>query len=197
MITKEIKVRARVSKIHTAVTATSASSPIPIEGQFYAINHWATVFDRVFAHSNKRPTEFPNGLRINPSKGDSVTLNEVLRTYMAQIPGGEIFLIAAPNVMISDYHTDLIAFVEDNRLERAWGFYASAGQKIPLAFVISAAVLPHILRDVPVGLEFTGDGWAVWLNNWLSTFLPSHRYFSADQFDLIKPLQVPTVAVAA
>ena len=192
-INKVTELKARKNKLSTIVTAISENLGPLVEDQMLLVNEWDKSSARIIVHSAyKWPVSPSNGVRISPTKHKSPLVADILRAYVVQIPGNEIFAIAAPDVEFNGPQVDLFAHVEKEKMERAWGCYCSSEQgNPPKCFVISAPVLPHILRDIPNNLTFEGVAWQVWLDTWLSKFMLKHRYFNGNQFKIIKVKNSP------
>lgn len=193
---KEIKLTH--SKINTILTATTDRLPEPTNNQLMVTQDWCSCADRVIVHSNGKPTTIvPQGFRLNPTRSTNPTLADIFRAYLVQIPGGEVFAIAAPNVRFNPEQRDFFSFVNDNKMERAWASYLTTGGfPVPQAFVISAPILGHIMVDIPPNLTFDGEGWAVWLHDWCGKFLMKHRYFDGSSFEVILPIILSPVKPA-
>jgi len=186
-VNKVTELKARKTKLSTIVTAISGDMGILVEDQMLTVNEWDASSARVIVHSAyKWPITPANGVRIAPTKHNNPLVADVLRAYIVQIPGNEIFAIAAPNVKFNGPQTDLFYHVEKEKMERAWACYCDNGEsKVPVAFVLSAPVLPHILRDIPNTITFANPSWATWMDGWLSKFMLKHRYFNGNQFNVV------------
>ncbi len=186
LITREMKVKK--NKINTILTATSESLG-PVEAQLNTITSWAKAANRIIVHSNAKMAQF-DGLRYMAEDAPETPLIQILRRYIVQIPGGEIFALAAPNVLISTNQSELFEFVDKNRMEVTWaGMATLPGEPgCPRAFIMSASILPHILRDMPAHLTFGNDEWALWMDAWLGKFILAHRYFDANQFNFVSKI---------
>lgn len=191
-VNKVTELKARKTKLSTIVTAISGDVGIPVDFQMLTVNEWDASSARVIVHSAyKWPVAPSNGVRVAPTKHSNPLVADVLRAYIVQIPGNEIFAIAAPNIRFNGPQVDLFAHVEKEKMERAWACYCSFEQNNPpKCFILSAPVLPHILRDIPNTLTFDGVAWSVWLDGWLSKFMLKHRYFNGNQFNLISPIKI-------
>lgn len=197
MINSVTELRIKKTKLATAITATSNKLPIPVEAQFLAVCDWCKSADRVIVHSDQKPAASPDGLRLSPTKSSNLAVADVIRAYVVQIPGDEIFAIAAPNILIGQDQVKFFNYVSDQKMERVWAAYFTLKEtgNVPVMFIMSAPVLPYILQNIPSNLTFDGESWALWMNDWLNSFMLKHRYFNGDQFSLALPLVAPTVAI--
>jgi len=196
-INRVTELKIKKTKLATIVTAISGKLSVPVEAQLLAVNGWSNAAARVIVHSAyKMPVMPNNGIRMASTKQENPAVADILRAYVVQIPGDEIFAIAAPNISFNPDQLKLFTHVEKEKMERAWACYASTGgSKTPSVFVMSAPVLPHILRDIPNTISFADESWSVWMDNWLSKFMLKHRYFDGNQFNLVSPLTVPAETV--
>lgn len=184
MISKVKELKPRKNRIDTIITATTTA--IPIADQYRCIYQWCKAADRVIVHSNTPPPKDEFGLRYNPTKSENFPLADLFRAYVVQVPGAEIFAIAAPNVEFSPQQAQLFGVVADSKMERTWACHLTLPRSpVPCAFVLAAPILPHLLRDVPNNLNFESESWAVWLDGWLSSFMLQHRYFDGNALNLI------------
>lgn len=192
-INRVTELKIKKTKLATIITAISGGLKTPTEAQLLAVNEWGNAAGRVIIHSAyKMPVTPNNGIRVAPTRQENPSVADIMRAYVVQIPGDEIFAIAAPNLLFNGDQLKLFAHVEKEKMERAWAcFVTTPGNNAPVAFVMSAPVLPHILRDMPNTLTFANESWAVWLDQWLSKFMLRHRYFDATSFDLVSPLVAP------
>jgi hypothetical protein len=131
-----------------------------------------------------------------PTKSGNMTVSDVLRGYAFQIPGTEVFAISAPNILINQNQEKFFEHVASKKMERAWAAYLTLpGSRVPVAFIVSATILPYIVSDMNNSLTFEGESWALWMHEWMSKFLLAHRYFDATSFELISPIVVPASVV--
>ncbi len=192
--TTELKIR-KVA-LNTILTATH---PIlgPIKDQFDVIKGWDKSAARIIIHTNETPDIAIAGARLYMNKTNITTLADMIRGYVVQIPGAEVFAIAAPNVEISPDQKEFFAHVEYQKMERSWAAWSGKDESgLPKVFIITAPVLPHILRDLPNNLTFGTNAWARWLHDWLSKFMLQHRYIDASRFNLTptKVVVMPEIA---
>lgn len=193
MITSVTELKIRKYKLSTILTATNSLMDIPVEKQLETIGKWADSASRVILHSTEKPS-FHKGLRLNQTTDSNMTVLKLLRSYVVQIPGSEIFAIAAPNVLILPDQQALFEHVEKQKMERSWAAYAKVGlEDTPKVFIMSAPVLPYVLRDLPPTLTFATDEWAKWVHNWMGKFMLKHRYFNAAPFGIVAPVEMPVV----
>lgn len=194
---KVTELKIKKTKLATIVTAITDGLNVPTEAQLLAVNEWGNAAGRVIVHSAyKMPINPSNGVRMASTKQVNPSLGDILRAYVVQIPGDEIFAIAAPNIKFSGDQLALFEHVSKEKMERAWACYVTVdGSKTPSAFILSAPVLPHILRDLPNTLSFAHESWSVWMDQWLSKFMLKHRYFDATGFNLASRLTAPVEVI--
>lgn len=145
---------------------------------------WAAVVPRVYVTT---PNDLPKVNGLFHVKSPNTTLRHTIMNYMISIPGGDGVVIAAPNVDLRrDGFVQLDAFVQANRLERAWATFSRvAPDKLPDVFVIAAPILAFFMNDIPHNLTFTGDDWKKWLHEKLAKVVFKPRYFDASSYGLI------------
>lgn len=192
IINKVTELKIRKSKLDTVITGTSSKLG-PIADQLTVVEKLKGSAGRVFLHSTQKPAISFDGLRVVVGKEPNVA--DVLRHYVINIPGREVFAICAPNVIINPDQAQFFQYVENEKMERSWAAYASDSPVgPPKVFIMTAPVLPYVLQAIPPNLSFGSNEWAVWLNAWMSKFMLSHRYFNANAFNMAQPVVVKPVA---
>lgn len=183
MIT-ELKVRK--TSIATILTIIEPDSTVLVEDQIDNVLMWQGSAARIIVHTDLK---LPQNRGIRPvfNTKRSLPLRDALANYVVQIPGMEVFAIAAPDVRITPDIIKCVEHAESQRMERAWACYSHSNliTIAPKVFVMTAPVLPHVLRDMPPTLNFSSDTWAEWLHDWLTRFMLTHRYFSANSFGFV------------
>ncbi len=173
-------------KLSMMLTGTSANLPISIEKQLEFIDSWAKLVPKVIVLGDKEPNK-ANGVRwvkTNPNP----PLRNILGTYMVQIPGAEVCSLTSPDTLIGGNVAGVLEYVDSQKMELAWAAYCYGPNKeAPSLFIMSAAVVPHIMRDIPATLTFGDPAWKKWLHEWMKKLLPVYRYFDATPFGLIPP----------
>ncbi len=188
IINRTTELRIRKVKLDTIITGTSPKLG-PLADQYAVVDKWKASAGRVFLNTTGNTGLKFDGLRVNIGKEPD--LASVLRSYVINIPGREIFLVCAPNVVINPEQAAFFNYAENEKMERSWAAYATdSSGTTPKAFVMTAPVLPYVLQNIPNNLTFGNQEWAVWLHEWMSKFMLSHRYFNADAFHLVHPVGV-------
>lgn len=191
IINRVTELKIRKTKLDTIITGTNPKLG-PLSDQYAIVEKWKTSAGRIFVHTTQNTGLKFDGLRV--SIGKEPDLASVLKSYVINIPGREIFLICAPNVIINPEQTAFFNYAENEKMERSWAAYATdAPEGLPKAFVMTAPVLPYVLQNIPPNLSFGTQEWAIWLHQWMSKFMLSHRYFNADAFGLIHPAIVKPI----
>lgn len=183
------------SKLDTILTSTIAS--IPHDQQNACIWSWRGKAGRVLATGAIDLTPY-DGLSVN--SGGIATLAGVLTNYTMKIPGGEVFMIAAPDVDISGDQKPLFDWVRASGMEFMWGSHHGTHilpmaepvsdmdpVAVPKAFILSASALPYLVRYIPSNLTLDGLGWAKWMHEHLANDMGASKYFDGSRFNLISP----------
>lgn len=141
---------------------------------------------RLMVFSHLKPSVNFFGLRHFPSKPNARAI-DILRQYVVQIPGNEFFIVANPDVIVTEDQSGFMAYLGAERMQVSWASYVmdSSSDVAPIAFVMSAPVLPHLLRDMPEKFLFSGVEWRIWMHQWLKKFMLQHRYFDATGFGFV------------
>lgn len=192
--TTELKIR-KVA-LNTILTATHPNLGT-IDHQFDVMKAWEKSAARIIIHTNEVPKISILGGRIYPTKTGITSLSDMIRMYVVQIPGAEVFAIAAPNTKIAPDQKAFFEHVEYQKMERSWAAHSGLdADGLPRAFIMSAPVLPHILRDLPEGLTLGNNSWSKWLHEWLRKFMLQHRYFDATKFNITptETVVIPEIA---
>lgn len=126
----------------------------------------------------KELTWYPNGMP---------TLAGVLTGYMLKIPGGESFLIAAPDIAISDDQKPLLDYVNNSGLTNSWATYHMVeGKENPAAFIMSASAMPYLMRYIPSVMPIDGTAWSKWMHDHLSNIMIG-KYLDGTDFKIVSP----------
>lgn len=191
MITSTTELRIKKVQINTIITCCQSDKELENVAQWNKAAARIAVFGQV--------TPFTvYGYRFLQTKNKVPGLREALAKYVINLQEGGILAIASPLILINPDQVEFFSYIDKVDMGRSWA--ASATQDgISRLFVISASVLPHIMRDLPDTIPFSGDEWEIWMHNWLSKYMLKHRYFNADQFGLIRvkpaiPADAPNLA---
>lgn len=180
IINRTIEVKVTKKLLDTIITCATKPE------DFDHISQWGKSAARVIVSAPFRTDVNFDGLRVNITKNENIRAVDMLRGYVVQIPGNEVFAIASPDVDISPDQVPFFKHVGEQRMERAWAAYFLTNKQVPDVFIMSAPVLPHVLRDFPEAVLFSNDAWKLHLHNWLKRFMLQHRYFDGTPFGFVK-----------
>lgn len=185
------EVRTYNRKISTAITATYKATPgtVSEEQQGKNLASWNKTIPRLLVMGPIRPPSLP-GLRWLPSSND-LPLANLFGSYMMEIPGYEVCLVADPDFEIGGGVEKLLEFVDSQRMELAWGCYIPYSRG--MAFLLNASVIAHIIQDLPATVHVGTSDWQKWLHGWLSRHMQPHRYFDGSRFGIISEPKPPVV----
>lgn len=185
-------VQNKKARIATAITSISADLPYDLKTQKECVRQWSDTIKRVIVMGNVEP-ESREGVR-QIKANSKVPIANLIGSYMYQVPGNEILILAAPNVKLGGRQDDLVGFVSKQRMELAWcGAVKSPHGK---AFVMSSGLIPHLMRDMPLTLTLADD-WFKWMDDWMTVNMQKHRYFDATEYGIVltpeitTPIEVP------
>lgn len=173
----------RNKKVVTTLTGIDSRLSTPVIDQIRNIGKSSLVCDRVFVCGPVDPGE-GDGIRWFKTNPETPIRN-LLGTYAMQIPGVEVCALVGPESHLGEEQSPLLEFVFKQKMELAWAAYACKDGPVPKIFVMSAAVVPHIMRDIPITLTF-GDNWQIWMHEWMGRLMPPHRYVNASHFDIVR-----------
>jgi hypothetical protein len=175
-------------KLGSILTTLDPTLPVPIEDQRKAVANFATKAPRVFVNGPEAPAKAP-GIRHQPTP-PKAKISQLLGTYMQSIPGAEVVMLAAPDLLITGEVGPLLAYVDSQRMELAWGCNLNVDGK-PSAFILSSQVVAHLMNDLPQGMTFEAD-WKTWVHEWMKRLL-RQRYFDASDYGIITgfPTETP------
>lgn len=174
----------KFQKISMALTVTN--DKLPAEAQNAVLSQWASIVPRMIVmgpFSIRAP-----GVRYFPS-ASSIPLAHLLGSYVMDIPGAEICLLASPTFELSDNIDALSAFVSERKIQLAWGGRLTHGE-VPYGFVMSASLISHMINDIPATISMDTDKWAAWVHGWMLQRMPPSRYLDINSYNVVRPKPV-------
>jgi hypothetical protein len=160
-----------------------------------AISKLSPSAGTTFVHGHVDPKPQFGVVQVR-TKFATPTLREVLVGHLGRIRGKEAIGICLPEFSLSTDFTEAYNEIGGGKLEFAFAFSckrASGGW--PSFFVITTAVLPHIVNDIIKErdhVNFSSDGgWNIWLDNWLKKTMQPHRYVDLTNKGYIKEDETP------
>lgn len=166
--------RLKRKKIGTALTITASQQDAD------SVSQWGQTMPRVICMGTHQPANFL-GLRYNPTPAN-YPIKKLLGNYIQQIPGLEVVILSAPSLKIGGRQQDLLKYVDAMAYDMAWGCNCETphGERL---FVLSSAVIPHIINDMTDKVTLEGRQWSDNLHAWLKLTLV-HRYFDGTQYGI-------------
>lgn len=148
----------------------------------------------VTIHTIGRNGEVANGVScINHKAGPK--LKNALGHHLSLIRGDQLFALVLPSVKFLGDISKVYEFAENNRMERAYGFFIGNSDR-PSVVAFTGALAEHLFHAIPDNLEMTGDGWLQWVHEWAPKAMMAHRYFDANALvSIAVPEIVPTEVV--
>ncbi len=165
------------------------ASGLTFSGPPEVIESWAKSFPRVVVYGDKEPPKL-DGVRFVPTKVRPVVKN-LLGTYLYMIPGNEVLIMANPDILVGGDRLKLLAYVSSQKMELAWACHCDIDGQ-PRAFIMSAAVVGHLMRDIPEKMTMD-DPWLKWVAEWMVRMLPPHRYFDGTEYGIVRSLENPVL----
>jgi hypothetical protein len=104
----------------------------------------------------------------------------MIGAHMSFVPGLETCFIARPSFELTGDPSALMKHVDDSKLDMAFGCYLNNQAGKPVAFVVSTAMLAHMMAGFNQRIN-ANDPWEEELHKWLKGMLV-HRYFDATPF---------------
>ncbi len=90
-----------------------------------------------------------------------------------------------PSTLLSQEIERLYQYAEDNRMQRAYGFYVGPSDD-PIAVGVAAPLLEHLFHVLPQELKADGR-WIRWISGWVAKTLAGGRYFDATSILTVRP----------
>jgi hypothetical protein len=174
------EVKSTRTTINTVLTATSNETPI--QDQLAHISQWGTLVPRVIAMGPHRPHGM-NGLKWTATN-PKTPISHLLGTYIMEIPGVEVCLLATQTFDLGGDLKGLLDYVGRQRMELAWAGYLNNRKGDPVGFLISASVVAHMINDIPQNVTLESSAWTYSVHSWLKAHMQPHRYFDATPFAL-------------
>jgi hypothetical protein len=188
---KELKFKK--TKLGAVITAIES----PDEPTITAISKWVDSAGLVIVHGPLQPKNpFPAGVHGSAYVGHKavpVLFKSVLGEYLMRVRGDGLLAFCGPKIGLKADFSGIYHFADSNRMERAYGFFATEGA-VPYFFCFSGAMLEHLYHACPPNLNMCSPEWAVWLDGWAKKSMMKHRYFDASSFGIAwlpKPLDIP------
>ncbi len=173
------EVDVNVPKINTIITHASN------DAQLAAIATWGQSSPRVAVYGRDFKTDLP-AFRFIKSKSYPTQLKEAIMYFAVNLQENDVFALINPEVEVNPNQKDIFTYLQRMQCGRSWACWFSTNHKVQ-GFMVSAPVIHYLIEEMPDGLNFSDEAWITWIDKWLKSRLPQHRYFAIDALQFVKP----------
>lgn len=168
------EIKKRYTKIGTIISAAADSGEA---GKIELMNKFAAF---VSIHNLEKSGEIAGGITYVRQSG-VLKLKQAIGHHISQIRGDQVFALVLPSTVFAEDISKVYEFAENNRMERAYGFFLGNPDR-PTVVAFTGALSEHLFHAIPDKLEMTGDEWIQWAHQWAPKAMMNHRYFNANPY---------------
>lgn len=180
-----------LDSIITALDARQFNLPEQIAN----VKTWKKSTGKLYVSSNQSLLEHKE-IDWDTDKNACPYIRDMFSKHLFRMRGIEAVGIGIPGITLSEDFSPVFNAISQYRMEMAWAFYIRTSSSVyPKFYVVSTAVIHHLLNDVPQSLTMSGTDWSQWIHEKLSSIMQPNRYGDLSGLGLVKDVEQPKAVV--